>query len=153
VVKRVTVDADNPEPEPRNCSNAGVKSNDDSPCRYSSGSTSATFGDFRDHAIKVFDENRCCSTDSAGSTRLSFTRGAVHVTAPHRSPRPAPDESHCERQTGNRAHPQCQMNRGITAHVIALDGYSYRTKAHRPGPPPAGVGVAARDETMEVSGS
>jgi len=29
------------------------------------------------------------------------------------------------------------------AHVIALDGESYRTRAHRPGPPPA----AARTKT------
>ena len=50
VVSRVTVAADSPAPEPRNCSNAGAKSREDSPCRYSSGSTSATFGDFRDHA-------------------------------------------------------------------------------------------------------
>ena len=38
-------------------------------------------GDFRDHAGRIFDENRCRSPVSA-STRWSFTRGAVTVTAP-----------------------------------------------------------------------
>ena len=81
VVSLVTVAADNPAPESRNCSNAGVKSNDDNPCKYSNGNTSATFGDFRDHAGRIFDENRCRSLVS-GFIRLSFTRGAVTVTAP-----------------------------------------------------------------------
>jgi hypothetical protein len=30
----------------------------DRPCRYSSGNTSLTVGDFRDHAGKIADENR-----------------------------------------------------------------------------------------------
>ena len=81
MVSRVTVAADNPAPEPRNCSNAGAKSNEDNPCRYSNGNTSATFGDFRDHAGRIFEENRSRSLVS-GSTRLSLTRGAVTVTAP-----------------------------------------------------------------------
>ena len=39
-VSLVIVAADRPAAEPRNCPNAGTKSPDDSPCRYSSGSTS-----------------------------------------------------------------------------------------------------------------
>ena len=51
-MSRVIVAADSPASEPRNCSNAGAKSELDRPCRYSSGNTSATRGDFRDHAGK-----------------------------------------------------------------------------------------------------
>src|SRR5664279_1368944 len=49
-LSRVIVAADNPAPVPRNCSNAGAKSRLDIPRRYSSGNTSATFGDWRAHA-------------------------------------------------------------------------------------------------------
>ena len=48
-----------PGPGTEELLNAGVKSNDDNPCKYSNGNTSATFGDFRDHAGRIFDENRC----------------------------------------------------------------------------------------------
>jgi hypothetical protein len=75
------VAADNPAPVPRNCSNAGAKSNDDNPCRYSNGNTSATLPDFRDHAGRIFEENRC-RVPVSGSSRLSFTRGAVTDTGP-----------------------------------------------------------------------
>ena len=74
VVSRVIVGADSPAPEPRNCSNAGPKSLDERPCRYSSGSTSATPGDFRAHAGKITEENRFRSP-VASSMRLSLTRG------------------------------------------------------------------------------
>ncbi|MET3805238.1 hypothetical protein ABIB25_002239 [Nakamurella sp. UYEF19] len=70
------VAADRPAPDPRNCSNAGPKSRLESPCKYGSGNTSATFGDFRADAGKIAEENRCRTTVS-GSTRLSFTRGAA----------------------------------------------------------------------------
>jgi hypothetical protein len=43
---------------PKNCSNAGPKSDEDSPWRYSSGNTSATRGDFRDHAGRIAEANR-----------------------------------------------------------------------------------------------
>jgi hypothetical protein len=46
---------------PRNCSNAGPKSRLDIRCRYSNGSTSAIFGDFRAHAARILDEKRCRS--------------------------------------------------------------------------------------------
>ena len=71
------VDADNPLALPRNCPNAGTKSPLDSPCRYSSGSTSAIFAVLRAHAGRIAEENRCRSPVS-GSTRLSLTRGARH---------------------------------------------------------------------------
>ena len=74
VVSRVIVAADSPASEPRNCSNAGPKSLLDRPCRYSSGNTSATRGDFRDHAGKIAEENRRRSP-VASSMRLSLTRG------------------------------------------------------------------------------
>jgi hypothetical protein len=73
-VSRVTVAADRPAAEPRNCSNAGTKSPEDRPCRYSSGNTSATPGDFRAHAGRIAEENRLRSPVTS-SMRLSLTRG------------------------------------------------------------------------------
>jgi hypothetical protein len=81
VVSRVMVVADRPDPVPRNCSNAGPKSELDRPCRYSSGSTSATFGDFRAQAGRIAEQNRRRSP-VASSVRLSLTRGARTSTAP-----------------------------------------------------------------------
>ena len=75
------VAADRPAPEPRNCSSAGPKSLVDSPCRYSSGSTSATCGDFLAHAGRIAEENRTRSP-VASSVRLSLTRGARTGTVP-----------------------------------------------------------------------
>src|SRR5512132_1820438 len=69
-VSRVIVAADRPAEEPRNCSNAGPKSELDKPCRYSSGITSATCGDFLAHAGRIAEENRLRSPVSA-SMRLS----------------------------------------------------------------------------------
>jgi hypothetical protein len=80
-VSRVIVDADNPAPEPRNCSRAGVKSLLDNPCRYNSGDTSDICGDLRAQAGRIAEENRLRSPVS-GSTRLSLTRGALTCTAP-----------------------------------------------------------------------
>ena len=74
LVSRVTTEAESPDPVPRNCSNAGVKSPDESPCRYSSGSTSTTLGDLRAHAGRIAEANRRRSP-VASSTRLSLTRG------------------------------------------------------------------------------
>jgi hypothetical protein len=68
------VAADRPAVEPRNCSNAGTKSPLERPCRYSSGNTSATLGDFRAQAGKIAEANRLRSP-VASSTRLSLTRG------------------------------------------------------------------------------
>ncbi len=73
--------ADSPAEEPRNWPSAGTKSPLDSPCRYSSGSTSVIFGVFRAQAGKIAEENRCRSPVT-GSVRLSLTRGAVTSTAP-----------------------------------------------------------------------
>jgi hypothetical protein len=80
-VSRVIVAADSPWSEPRNCSNAGPKSEVDRPCRYSSGNTSATRGLFRDHAGKIAEENRRrCPVPS--SMRRSLTLGWRTWTAP-----------------------------------------------------------------------
>ena len=73
--------ADSPADEPRNWPSAGTKSPVDRPCRYSSGSTSVIFGVLRAHGGKIAEENRFRSP-VAGSVRLSFTRGAVTLTAP-----------------------------------------------------------------------
>jgi len=81
VVSRVMLAADRPAPEPRNCSNAGAKSSEDSPCRYSSGSTSVILGDLRHHGAKIAEENRLRSP-VASSVRLSLTRGATTSIAP-----------------------------------------------------------------------
>jgi hypothetical protein len=75
------VAADSPWPVPRNCSNAGAKSLVDRPCRYSSGNTSLTCGDFLAHAGRIADENRIrCPVIS--SVRLSLTRGCFTGTTP-----------------------------------------------------------------------
>lgn len=57
-VSLVITDADSPAEEPRNRPNAGTKSPLDRPCRYTSGSTSVTFGVFRAHGGKIAEENR-----------------------------------------------------------------------------------------------
>ena len=75
------VDDDRPLVEPRNCPSAGTKSPDESPCRYSSGSTASICGVLRAHGGRIADENRCRSPVS-GSIRLSLTRGACTATAP-----------------------------------------------------------------------
>ncbi len=67
--------------EDRAGTHEGDQSPVDSPCRYSSGSTSFICGDLRAHAGRIADENRCRSLVSA-STRRSLTRGAATVTAP-----------------------------------------------------------------------
>jgi hypothetical protein len=80
-VSFVTVEDDSPALLPRNCPSAGTKSPDDRPCRYSSGSTSLTWGVLRAHGGRIAEENRIrCPVP--GSVRLSFTRGAVTSTAP-----------------------------------------------------------------------
>jgi hypothetical protein len=75
------VGADRPCPLPRNCSSAGLKSDVERPCRYSSGSTSDTFGDFRAQAGRIAEENRTRSPVTR-SIRLSLTRGCRTDTAP-----------------------------------------------------------------------
>ena len=59
-VSRVIEAGVKPAPLPRNCSSAGPKSLVDSPCRYSSGSTSETRVDLRAHAGRIADENLLC---------------------------------------------------------------------------------------------
>jgi hypothetical protein len=80
-VSFVITGPDRPAPEPGNWPSAGTKSPGDRPCRYSSGSTSVTFGVLRAQAGKTAEANRCRSPVT-GSVRLSFTRGAVTWTAP-----------------------------------------------------------------------
>jgi hypothetical protein len=80
-VSFVTVEEDRPAPVPRNWPSAGTKSPEDSPCKYSSGSTSLTCGVLRAHGGKIAEENRI-RCPLSGSARLSLTRGAVTSTAP-----------------------------------------------------------------------
>ena len=75
--------ADSPAAEPKNAANAGTKSPVDSPCRYSSGSTSATLGLLRHQGGKITERNRIRSPVTR-SVRRSSTRGARTVTAPGR---------------------------------------------------------------------
>ena len=70
-VSRMITGPDSPAAEPRNWPSAGTKSPLDRPCRYSSGSTSVTFGVLRAHGGKIAEENRFRSPVS-GSARLSF---------------------------------------------------------------------------------
>ena len=81
VVSRVITDGDSPAADPKNSVSAGAKSPVDMPCRYSSGSTSDTFGLLRHHGATIELRNRIRSPLS-GSTRRSFTRGARISTAP-----------------------------------------------------------------------
>src|SRR5713101_4006361 len=75
VVRRVITDAERPAELPKNPSSAGTKSPLDMPRKYSSGSTSVTFGDFRHHGgtIELLNWHR---SPVSGSTRPSSTRGA-----------------------------------------------------------------------------
>ena len=73
--------ADRPAELPRNWPSAGTKSPVESPCRYSSGSTSVIFGVLRHQAGRIAEENRHRSP-VCGSVRRSLTRGAVTSTAP-----------------------------------------------------------------------
>jgi len=77
----MVVAGDSPASVPRNCSNAGPKSELDKPCRYSSGSTSATRGDFLAQAGRIAEANRRRLPVSS-SMRLWLTRGARTGTAP-----------------------------------------------------------------------
>ena len=81
VVSLVITDDDRPAALPKNSASAGAKSPVDSPCRYSSGSTSLTFGDLRHHGGTIDERNRLRSPVSA-STRRSLTRGARISTRP-----------------------------------------------------------------------
>jgi hypothetical protein len=80
-VSFVITGPESPAELPRNWPSAGTKSPLESPCRYSSGSTSLIFGVLRHHGGKIAEENlaRC---PVSGSTRRSLTRGAVTSTAP-----------------------------------------------------------------------
>jgi hypothetical protein len=80
-VSLVITGPDSPAPEPGNWPSAGTKSPVNRPCRYSSGSTSVTFGVLRAHGGKIAELNRLRSPVS-GSVRLPFTRGTVTSTAP-----------------------------------------------------------------------
>jgi hypothetical protein len=51
------LEAESPEPLPKNSRSAGAKSPLESPCRYKSGRTSETFGDFRMYGGRTALEN------------------------------------------------------------------------------------------------
>src|SRR6266571_2571161 len=80
-VSREITEADRPASVPKNSARAGAKSLVDSPCRYSSGSSSVTFGERRAYGGRIIDwkRSRC---PVASSIRRSFTRGARTGTAP-----------------------------------------------------------------------
>jgi hypothetical protein len=100
MVSRVITEADGPAAEPKNSSIAGTKSPEDRPCRYSSGSTSATFELFRHHGGRISDRKRTRSP-VAGSTRLSLTRGAAtSITQPRWSPTAAGERCTCASAPG-----------------------------------------------------
>src|SRR3990170_5913368 len=81
VVSRVMAEADSPEEVPKNSARAGTKSLVESPCRYSSGRTSATFGERLAYGGRIELANRQRSP-VVGSTLRSFTLGATTSTAP-----------------------------------------------------------------------
>jgi hypothetical protein len=57
-VNLVTTEADRPALVPKNAPSAGTKSMLDSPCKYGSGSTSATFGERRHQRGRITLWNR-----------------------------------------------------------------------------------------------
>src|SRR5713226_98786 len=57
-VRRVMAAADSPAEVPKNSARAGTKSFVDSPCRYSRGRTSATFGERREYGGRIELRNR-----------------------------------------------------------------------------------------------
>ena len=65
LVNLVIVAADRPWLVPRNCVNAGPKSELDRPCRYCTGSTSATRGDLRAHAGRIAQEDEAARAPGA----------------------------------------------------------------------------------------
>ena len=75
-VSRVITDADSPAAAPKKPSSAGMKSPELIPCRYSKGSTSATFGLLRHHGGRMTLRNLAL-VPVTGSTRRSSTRGAA----------------------------------------------------------------------------
>lgn len=75
------VAGDRPWLVPTNWVNAGPKSEVERPCKYNSGNTSATRGDFLAHAGRIAEANRLRSPPTS-SMRLSLTRGARTGTAP-----------------------------------------------------------------------
>lgn len=68
VVRRVMAAADSPAEVPKNSASAGTKSFVDRPCRYSSGRTSATFGERLAYGGRIELRNLDRSP-VAGSTR------------------------------------------------------------------------------------
>jgi hypothetical protein len=74
-VRQQIVDADSPALEPKKPSNAGPKSPVDRPRRYSSGSTSVTFGERRMYPGSNAELN-------LSPSRWSSTRGAFTSTMP-----------------------------------------------------------------------
>jgi hypothetical protein len=79
--------SDRPVPQPSSGSKAGPKSSDDRPCKYSSGSTSATFGDLSAHAGRLAEANRAAHR----STHRRVCRSpAPRAPAHRRRPRPRP---------------------------------------------------------------
>jgi hypothetical protein len=80
VVSRVITDAESPADDPKNPASAGAKSPLDMPCKYMSGSTSATFGDLRAQGGRIAERNRHRSPVS--STRLSLILGVCTSMRP-----------------------------------------------------------------------
>ena len=124
----VIVAADNPAPEPRNCSSAGPKSPDDNPCRYSSGNTALTSG------------FTCPGRDDPRREPLAFTSFRVDPfvvdpgarTEPHRrrSSPPAgcgsryapPAGAHPHRESPRRVRRLCSLGRMESCQEVGRRG-------------------------------
>ena len=84
----VIVDDDRPLALPRNCPSAGTKSPLDSPCRYSSGSTSPIFGVLRAHGGRIAEREPLPLTGfrvnalvvNARRVHLDRARAGDHIT-------------------------------------------------------------------------
>src|SRR5581483_580612 len=81
LVSLVIAAADSPACDPKNSASAGTKSLEESPCRYRSGSTSATFGERRAYGGRITLRNRH-RFPVLSSTQRSSTRGALTPSAP-----------------------------------------------------------------------
>ena len=83
MVSRVITEAESPAAEPKNSSRAGAKSPELIPCRYISGTTSATLGDFLAHGGRIELRKRIRSPVPS-STRRSLTRVLAPRVVPPR---------------------------------------------------------------------
>jgi hypothetical protein len=125
----VITEAESPAAEPKNSSRAGAKSPELIPCRYISGSTSATLGDFRAQGGRIELRKRIFSPVTS-STRRSSTRGARTSIGP--APVTSDRGSACPLRTTRRC--PCSSTLMDQARHVGVDLGFEGCGQHPPGP-------------------